>query len=227
MKMKLFTLRASLFVAAAALAILISTQYKNESGAYATALPHPAVTVRAAASAQVAPVHINAVAAKNDDTNDRGNYTGQQGLYVEQHDPKNSKLLIWKLWAKGVELNHPDKAVYGTMTGISARLYRQGAPSATMTAPKAVGDSGSGRLTASNGVVMKSLNPVGTTLKADTVVWESKSDKITATGHVVYTDSVRGMTVRCPKLISNTSLTVASTSDVDLTLKSKTNRKRK
>lgn len=89
--------------------------------------------------------------------------------------------------------------VGGTLHGIYARLYRQGVPSVILTAPTAtVANSGSLVVTATGGVVAKSLTQPGTTLTADKMVWQAGQGTIIAQGHVFYKDSKSGGTMSGP-----------------------------
>jgi len=96
----------------------------------------------------------------------------------------------------------------GTFTKLYAQLYQLGKASAILTAPKAVASSRQGivTVTATGGVVAKSLTIPGTTLTADKMVWYSGQDKIVATGHVVYKDGKTGLRLTGPWGIAHTQI---------------------
>lgn len=156
----------------------------------------------------------------------QGSYSGSGGLTAEQRDPRHPEIVLWKLLAKGVNLDHPDKSITGVLTGVTATLYQKGKPSAIMQAPVAHGDSVLKQIVASGGAIVRALGPTGQPdgrkLTADNVVWKAKTgsraDQIIARGHVVYTDQASGMTIRCPQLITDSHLKTLSSSNGDMDL---------
>lgn len=96
----------------------------------------------------------------------------------------------------------------GNMTQVSALLYQQGKPAATLDAPRAQGSSLRKTVVVigMGGVLVKSLTQPGTKLTADKVAWYAALNKIVATGHVFYHDGKTGMEFRGPWLKTDTKL---------------------
>jgi lipopolysaccharide assembly outer membrane protein LptD (OstA) len=151
----------------------------------------------------------------------QGRYTAGGVLTAEQRDPRHPEVFLWKLSATGMQVDHPGQAITGVMTGVSATLYQKGKPAAILRAPRAYGDNVQKQITATGGVVVNSISqagrPDGRKLTADNAVWKAKTatqpDQLIARGHVVYTDSVTGTTIRCAELITDTRLKTVSASN--------------
>ena len=118
-----------------------------------------------------------------------------QGSYVTQPDPKRPGQYLWKLWAREFVIEAPDKAVSGTLKGVSAVLFQNGKESARMVAPQAQGNNVQSIIVATGGVVVRSVVQPGTILRADTVTWYARSNKIVAVGQVFYKNGKTGMTI--------------------------------
>lgn len=123
-------------------------------------------------------------------------------------DPKLPGKLLLEIHARSGSGNSVDTGFLGSLTGVWARLYQKGVPAAILTAPRAQGSSLNKTVvvTATGGVVLKSLTQPGTKLLADTVVWYASLNKIVATGHVFYREGKSGATMTGPKLIADTKL---------------------
>jgi lipopolysaccharide assembly outer membrane protein LptD (OstA) len=109
------------------------------------------------------------------------------------------------------------------MSKISAVLFdKNGNPSATMRAPVATGDTVNQKIVASHGVVYIAITPrgvpTGQSLSADTVTWNAKSDEIVATGHVLYQDRAKGVTMNAPRAVSDTHLRNVRLENTDMVL---------
>lgn len=115
---------------------------------------------------------------------------GVSGAYtITQPDPKmpNKPGVIARVRSFSGQI------IGGTLHGVYARLYRQGVPSVILTAPTAVvTNTGNLVVTATGGVVAKSLTQPGTKLSADKMVWQAGQGTITAQGHVFYKDNKGG-----------------------------------
>ena len=138
----------------------------------------------------------------------------ERGTKVTIPDQKRPGKLLCYVEAVSAEGQTADTGFLGSMTQVLAKLYQQGQPSATLTAPRAQG-SGTPKMlviTALGGVVVHSLSQPGTVLTADTVVWHANSNQIVATGHVVYRDGKTGTVLHVPKLIADTRLRTLHTS---------------
>jgi hypothetical protein len=132
----------------------------------------------------------------------------ERGFKATIPDQKRPGKLLCYVEAASAEGQSADTGFLGKMTQVLAKLYQQGQPSATLTAPRADG-SGTPKalvITCTGGVVVHSLTQLGTVLTADTVVWYSKSNQIVATGHVVYHDSKTGVTASMPRFVADTQL---------------------
>jgi hypothetical protein len=137
-----------------------------------------------------------------------------QGSQVLQPDPKRPGKYLWKLWAREFVIESPSKGVSGTMKGISAVLFQNGAPSATMAAAQAKGNNVQNIIVASGGVVVKSLLEPGTILRADSVTWYQQKNQVVAVGHVYYKNGKSGMTIiPSGALTANTSLKTVRSDD--------------
>lgn len=140
-------------------------------------------------------------------------------VQVSLPDPKFPGKGIPLCYVKAATANGQSETtgLLGNMTQVSALLYQQGKPAATLDAPRAQGSSlrKTVVVTGLGGVVVKSLTQPGTRLTADTVVWYAALNKIVATGHVVYRDGKTGATMTGPVMNADTKLkTVSLTSGV-------------
>ena len=137
-----------------------------------------------------------------------------QGSYVTQPDPKRPGKYLWKLWAREFIIEAPDKAVSGTLKGVSAVLFQNGKESARMVAPQAQGNNVQSIIVATGGVIVRSVAQPGTILRADTVTWYAQSNKIVAVGHVFYKNGKTGMTISPNgRLVANTALKTIRSDD--------------
>ena len=127
-------------------------------------------------------------------------------------DPKRPGKLLYDLRAKAATGQSLPDGFHGTLTAVWAKLFQNGAASAILTAPRAVGGSAnkSTVVTGTGGVTVKSLLERGTFLTADTIVWYATSNKIVATGHVVYHNGQNGGTMRGPRMVGDTRLRIVS-----------------
>ncbi len=132
-----------------------------------------------------------------------------QTLVFQVPDQKYPGHLLVEAHVKAVD-GTGGLSLLGNLTGVWARLYQRGAPAAVLTAPHAVGSSYQKTVvvTATGGVVIKSLMQPGTKLTADKVVWypNARIDQIVATGHVVYRDGKSGATATGPWLKADTQM---------------------
>jgi hypothetical protein len=129
-----------------------------------------------------------------------------QGSYITQPDPKRPGKFLWKLWAREFIVKSPENSVSGSLIDISATLFSNGVPSATMTAARAEGDNVHNTIIATGGILIKSLVEPGTKLQADKIIWYARENKILATGHVFYKNGKSGMTIKCPAIVADTVL---------------------
>lgn len=131
-----------------------------------------------------------------------------QGVTFTLPDPKLPGKLLAEVHARSASGNSVETGFLGSLTGVWARLYQKGIPAATLTAPHAQGSSLKKTVvvTATGGVVVKSLTQPGTKLLADTVVWYAGLNKIVATGHVFYRDGKTGATMTGPTMTADTRL---------------------
>jgi hypothetical protein len=74
----------------------------------------------------------------------------------------------------------------GELIDFSAQLYENGKPATTMTAPKVVADTANRIVTATGGVVMKSLSR-DTVVKSQWAKWYEKKQKVVGDGGVTVT----------------------------------------
>lgn len=123
-------------------------------------------------------------------------------------DPKRPGRLLYDLRAASATGQSSADGFHGTLTAVWAKLFQNGAASAILTAPRAVGGSAnkSTVVTGTGGVTVKSLTQPGTVMTADTVVWYATLNKMVATGHVVYHDGKTGATMRGPRMVGDTRL---------------------
>jgi hypothetical protein len=132
----------------------------------------------------------------------------ERAVKVTIPDPKRPGKLLCYVEAASAEGQSAETGFLGNMTQVLAKLYQQGQPSATLTAPRADG-SGTPKalvITCTGGVVVHSLTQLGTVMTADMVVWHASSNQIVATGHVVYRDGKTGTILHVPKLTADTRL---------------------
>ena len=124
-------------------------------------------------------------------------------------DPKYPGKPLIEVHAKTVD-GVGGASLLGNLSGVWARLYQHGTGSAVLTAPRVVGSSVQKTVvvTATGGVVVKSLTQPGTKLTADKVVWypNARTDQILATGHVVYHDGKSGAIGTGPWLKADTQM---------------------
>jgi len=130
------------------------------------------------------------------------------GATITLPDPKLPGKLLCVIHAASATGQAQQNGFLGSMTGVSAQLFQQGRPSATLTAPRAQGGSvkKTVTVTGTGGVVIHSLTQPGTTLTADTVVWYASLNKIVATGHVFYRSGKTGATLTGPQGYADTRL---------------------
>ncbi len=123
-------------------------------------------------------------------------------------DPKRPGRLLYELRAASATGQSQADGFHGTLTTVWAKLFQNGAATAILTAPRAVGGSAkkSTVITGTGGVTMKSLTQPGTILTADTVIWYATQNKIIAMGHVYYRDGKTGGTMRAPRMTGDTRL---------------------
>ena len=121
-------------------------------------------------------------------------------------DPKHRGWLLWKITATELTGQPLGKGVQGALNSVNATLFQHGKPAASMFAPKAVYNSTDKQIAAGGGVFIKSLTEKGTTLRADKVIWSASTNKIVATGHVVFHDGKSGMVTTGPSLVADTVL---------------------
>ncbi len=131
-----------------------------------------------------------------------------QGPVITVPDPKRPGKLQLMVHAREIHGVSTDGGFGGTLTKVYAQLYQLGQPSAILTAPYAVASSRQKTVvvTATGGVVAKSLTQPGTTLTADKMVWYAGQNKIIATGHVIYKDGKTGATLTGPSMVANTQM---------------------
>ncbi len=138
---------------------------------------------------------------------------------IFQPDPKSPGHFLWKIWMQGITGSSVGGGFEGTLTGVTAYLFQKGAASARLTAPTARGDSAQQTIVASGRVHVVSLDQPGTTLVADTVTWQAKTNTIIAVGNVIYRNGKTGLTMRVPRLNADTVLKSISFGRGDATLR--------
>ncbi len=123
-------------------------------------------------------------------------------------DPKRPGRLLYDLRAASATGQSAADGFHGTLTTVWAKLFQNGAATAILTAPRAVGGTASKStvITGTGGVTVKSLTQAGTILTADTVVWYATLNKMVATGHVYYHDGKTGATMRGPRAVGDSRL---------------------
>ena len=129
------------------------------------------------------------------------------GFTAALPDPKRPGKMLYELRGKSGFLQSGSSGFHGSAQSVWARLYQSGVSSAILTAPQAqISSAGKSAVTVTGtgGVVVKSLVEPGTQLTADTVVWQAGTNKITATGHVVYKNGKTGATLTGPRMIADT-----------------------
>lgn len=131
-----------------------------------------------------------------------------QGPTITVPDPKLPGRLQLMVHAREIRGTSEGGGFGGTMSSVYAQLYQQGQPSAILTAPLAVASSRQKAVvvTATGGVVVKSLTQPGTRLTADKMVWYAGQNKIIATGHVVYKDGKTGAVLTGPSMTADTRM---------------------
>lgn len=137
---------------------------------------------------------------------DLGGYA--QGVQVDLPDPKLPGRRLCHVDAASATGQSAANGFLGTMTHVSATLYRQGRSAAILYAPRAQG-SVQGKsvvITGTGGVFIKSLLHPGTTIRSNTMVWKAATNSIVATGNVVFTDGKTGATIRGPRATADTSM---------------------
>jgi hypothetical protein len=133
-------------------------------------------------------------------------------MYVEQADTRHAGRLLWKMWARDVDVISPVQTVYATFRNVHAVLFNNGTPSATVDAPVVHADNEQFAINGSGRVLVKSLVQRGSWLKADTVTWYAHKNKGVATGNVVMFSAPSGMTVHTPRLYFDTALKTVQSS---------------
>lgn len=123
-------------------------------------------------------------------------------------DPKRPGRLLYDLRAASATGQSAADGFHGTLTTVWAKLFQNGAATAILTAPRAVGGSASKStvITGTGGVVVHSLTQPGTVLTADMVVWYATLNKMVATGHVYYHNGQNGATMRGPRAVGDSRL---------------------
>lgn len=127
-------------------------------------------------------------------------------IYAEQADPELPGRLLWKLWARDVDMASPATTVYATVRSAHAVLFNKGIAEATILAPMASADSDKYTIVGTGRVTVTSLLQPGTWLKADEVTWYAKLNRGLAVGNVVMHNSRTGLTVHSPQLGFDTAL---------------------
>ena len=133
---------------------------------------------------------------------------GGTGFSFTLPDPKRPGKLLYDLRAASATGQSAADGFHGTLTSVWAKLFQNGAATAILTAPRAVGGTASKStvITGTGGVVVKSLTQPGTILKADTVVWYATLNKMVATGHVYYHNGQNGATMTGPRAVGDSRL---------------------
>lgn len=126
--------------------------------------------------------------------------------YIVWPDLKRPGKNVALLWAKGFKGDVPSQTVYVTLTGVTGKLFQNGVPSATFSAPQATGDSGKQTIVATGRVTFTSLTDKGTSIIADRVDWSAKTNRGIATGNVIMHYGKSGMTAHTSKLYFDTAL---------------------
>lgn len=97
-----------------------------------------------------------------------------------------------KMVANAREIQAQEETRVGTLMGLSAKLYEAGKVSTTMSAPKVSVDSNNRILTATGGVLLKSLDRK-TVVTAQRVRWFANQQKIIGVGKVKVTSELGTM----------------------------------
>lgn len=135
---------------------------------------------------------------------DLGGYA--QGVQVDLPDPKLPGRPLCHVDASAATGQSAANGFLGTMTRVTATLYRQGRPAAILYAPRAQGSvqGKSTVITGTGGVFIKSLLHPGTTIRSNTMVWKAATNGLVASGHVVFTDGKTHLTIRGPRATADT-----------------------
>jgi hypothetical protein len=135
--------------------------------------------------------------------------TGPAGGTATLPDPKLPGKYIWTMSYHSLYgLGGDSGYALGRLTGVTAFLYQHGVLSAVMTAPTASGDNKSQVIVATGPgrVFVKSKIEPGTTLEADKMTWNARTNKILAVGNVVYHNGKSGLIMHMPRLNADTVL---------------------
>lgn len=98
----------------------------------------------------------------------------------------------------------------GELINFSAQLYENGKPATTMTAPKVVADTANRVVTATGGVVMKSLSR-HTVIKSQWAKWYEKKQKVVGNGGVTIKSDT--WTAEAAAFVADTGLKTVSLRD--------------
>ena len=141
-------------------------------------------------------------------------------VFTTLPDPKHPGKLLYALHYKEGNFQSIGTGLQGKLTSVAAKLFQEGAASATLTAPHVLISIMNKVvvITATGGVVIHSLTQPGTVLTADTVVWYATSNKMVATGHVFYHDGKTGATTIGPRAVGDTRLKTLSLSAAHSTM---------
>jgi lipopolysaccharide assembly outer membrane protein LptD (OstA) len=134
-----------------------------------------------------------------------------QAATFSQSDPKHPSWLLWKLTMKQFVGNLAASSNQVSGHGVTTILYSDGKPSGVMTAPTATGYFHTEMLKASGGVIYKPISPPGSSLRADSVIWNAHTKRGIARGNVHYYDR-SGRAIDAPVVYFDSSLKTLSSS---------------
>lgn len=117
---------------------------------------------------------------------------------------------VLKMSATAKEFRGNEVTRRGELIGFSAQLYENGKPATTLTAPRVVADTTNRIVTATGGVVMKSLAR-NTTVKADWAKWYEKKQQIVGNGGVKISSDA--WTAEAAAFVADTGLKTISLRD--------------
>lgn len=117
---------------------------------------------------------------------------------------------VLKMSATAREFRGNEVTRMGELIGFSAHLYENGKPATTMTAPRVVADTANRVVTATGGVVMKSLVRK-TVVKSDWAKWYEKQQKVVGNGGVTIKSDA--WTAESAAFVADTGLKTVSLRD--------------
>ncbi len=129
-----------------------------------------------------------ALAAPTKVINPAGNIAANASATTLTYSDPKTGMILWKANAKSMDAQSGQSAgdVVGTMHNVAGVLYQNGQPANSLTAPLVRADQSSRVVTASGGVILKSLTQQGTVVRCNQIVWHSDTNILVGRGNVVF-----------------------------------------